>query len=231
MTAVRICVLVAAAFTLAGAAGYDSMAPLSQYMMRPQAEVALARSAAPGSISNQATILVLGAHGYTATEKGTNGFVCLVERAWEQPFNKEKFWSLNFRAPVCYNAAASKSVLLYTFKRTSLALNGATKTQIQQAYLAAIAAKTLPVPAPDAIGYMMSKEQYIGDDAKAWYPHVMFYMPRADMAKNGEIWGADRLRSPVVYDSVDTMPEPWAQFFIPVSHWSDGSLAPQYSGT
>lgn len=231
MIAVRICVLVTAALTLAGAAGNDSMAPLSQYMMRPQEEVALARSAAPGSISNHATILVLGTHGYTTAAKGTNGFVCLVERGWEQPFNKPKFWSLNFRAPVCYNAAAAKSVLLYTFKRTSLAVHGATKAQIQQAYLAAIAARTLPVPPPDAMGYMMSKNQYIGDDAKAWYPHVMFYMPRADMAQNGEIWGADRLRSPVVYDSADMMPEPWAQFFIPVSHWSDGSQAPQYSGT
>ncbi len=174
---------------------------------------------------------MLGTHGYTAAVKGKNGFTCLVERAWMQPFNKKPFWSLIFRAPVCYNASAARSVLMYTFKRTALALTGATEAQIKKKMLAAIASKSLPIPEPDAIGYMMSKEQYLGDDAKAWYPHLMFFMPRADMAKYGEVWGADRRRSPVVYDTIDMMPEPWAQFFIPVSHWSDGSPAPPYAGT
>lgn len=231
MTTVRACILAAAAVMLSGATGHDSIAPLSQYLMRPQTEISLARSAAPPSISNRATILVLSARGYTVAAKGTNGFECLVERPWMQPYNKSNFWNVRFQAPVCYNAAASKSVLLYTFKRTELALHGATKAQIEQTMSAAIGSKTLPAPAPDAMGYMMSKDQYIDDAAKAWYPHVMFYMPRADMANTGEIWGADRLRSPIVYDNVDVMPEPWAQFFIPVSHWSDGTQAPQYSGT
>lgn len=104
---------------------------------------------------------------------------------------------------MCYNAPATKSVLAYTIKRTALALSGATEAQIEKTMDAAIAAKSLPVPAPDSMAYMMSKQQYLGDDAKAWYPHVMFFMPRADMANYGEIWGADRLRSPVVYDNAD----------------------------
>ncbi|HEX8806834.1 MAG TPA: hypothetical protein VF741_07785, partial [Candidatus Aquilonibacter sp.] len=212
-----------------GAAGADTMPPLAQYLMRPQDEINLARSAAPASISNDATILVLGAHGYAVAEKGTNGFTCLVERAWVQPYNTATFWDLTFRAPTCYNAAASQSVLLYTLKRTALALSGATKSQIRQKILAAVAAKTLPIPQPDAIGFMMSKKQNLG--GVSWHPHVMFYMPKANMAKSGESWGADRLRSPVFYDAVNDMPEPWAQFFIPVSHWSDGSAAPPYSGT
>lgn len=231
MTAVRFCSLMAAVFMLAAAGRNDSMGSLSPYMMERQAEIATARSAAPASISGHATILVLGAHGYTVAEKGTNGFVCLVERAWMQPYNKPIFWNPKFQGPVCYNAAASKSVLLYTFKRTALALGGATESQIEQKMSAAIDAKSLPIPNPDAMGYMMSKSQYFDDAAKSWYPHVMFYMPRADTANTGAVWGADRLRSPIVYDSSDIMPEPWAQFFIPVSHWSDGSLAPSYSGT
>ncbi len=231
MIAVRVCVLTVAVFGLAGAAVNDAMAPVSHYLMNARAEIALARSAAPASISDHATILVLDAHGYSVAAKGTNGFTCLVERPWEQPFNKSPFWNPRFRAPVCYNAAAARSVLEYTFKRTALALNGATKAKIEQTMLASIAAKTLPVPQPDAMAYMMSKEQYLDDAAKAWYPHVMLFMPRANMAHAGESWGADRLRSPVVYDNVDMMPEPWAQFFIPVSHWSDGSSAPLYSGT
>jgi hypothetical protein len=231
MTAVRVCTLIVAVISLAGAAANDTMGPLSRYLMQPQAEIAFARSAAPASIANKATVLTLGTHGYTVAVRGTNGFTCLVERTWMQPYNKSPFWDLQFQAPVCYNAPASRSVLLYTFKRTALALDGASKSQIEQTMQAAIDAKTLPIPAPDAFAYMMSKNQNFAHGAGSWYPHVMFYMPRADMANVGAIWGADRARSPVVYDNEDMMPEPWAQFFIPVSHWSDGSPAPPYTGT
>jgi hypothetical protein len=230
MTPIRMCVLAAAIVSLAAAAPSDAMAPLSVYLMKPQAEIALARSAAPPSISNKATILVLGTHGYTVAAQGTNGFTCLVERTWMQPYNKKPFWDREFQAPVCYNAPAARSVLLYTFKRTALALGGASKSQIEQTMQTAIDAKMLPIPAPDAFAYMMSKHQDFAHGAGSWYPHVMFYMPRADMANTGASWGADRAGSPVVYDSADMMPEPWAQFFIPVSHWSDGSSAPPYTG-
>ena len=228
---VRASVLAAAFFCLVAAGEADALPPLSQYLMNAQSEIALARTAAPSSISAHATVLVLGVHGYTVAVKGENGFTCLVERAWMQPFNKKPFWNPKFRAPVCYNASATRSVLKYTIKRTASALRGETEAQIEKTMLSAIAAKSLPIPQPDAIGYMMSKQQYLDEQQKSWYPHLMFYMPRADMAKSGAVWGANRRRSPVVFDSVDMMPEPWAQFFIPVSHWSDGSWAPPYTGT
>ena len=64
------------------------------------------------------------------------------------------------------------------------------------------------------MAYMLSKEQYLGDAAKAWHPHLMFYAPKADGANAGAAWGADREGSPVVFDSSDhVMPEPWALFF------------------
>jgi hypothetical protein len=226
----RDCTFLAAAIALTGAAGNQTMPPLSQYLMSPKAEIALAQSAAPASISGHATIMILTAHGYTVAMKGRNGFTCLVERAFGQP-NVPTFRNLNIQDPTCYNAAASRSVLLYTLKRTTLALGGATQAQIDHAMLAAVASKTLPTAAPDSIAYMMSKRQYIDDSAKSWYPHLMFFMPHADAANVGEIWGADRLRSPVVFDPIIVQREPWARFFIPVSHWSDGSPAPPYSGT
>jgi hypothetical protein len=207
------------------------MPPLSQYLMSPNEEIALARSAAPASISDHATIMVLTAHGYTATVKGSNGFTCLVERGWSS-LNIPAFWNLKIRNPVCYNAAGSRTVLLYPLKRTMLVLSGATEAQIEQTMSDAVARKTLPAAAPDSIAYMMSKDEYIDDNAKSWYPHLMFFMPQADAANVGESWGADRLRSPVVYDPhSNKFHEPWARFFIPVSHWSDGSPAPQYSGS
>jgi hypothetical protein len=65
---------------------YASMAPLDQYLMTDRnAEIDLARSAAPSSISRDATILAFGRHGYKTAIEGKNGFVCVVERAWMSP--------------------------------------------------------------------------------------------------------------------------------------------------
>lgn len=230
MNLARVGVLLAGIFGLAATPAAKGMAPLPQYLMSPHAEIALARSAAPAAISKGATILVLGPHGYTIAQKGQDGFACIVERSWMQPFGAPNFWGVKMRAPICYNAAAARTVLVYTFKRTEMALAGASKSRIQDRIVAAIAARALPTPEPSSMAYMMSKSQYLNDDAKAWYPHVMIFTPAKDNANAGASWGADRRLSPVVFDAQDKMPEPWTCFFIPVAHWSDGTTAPAYSG-
>lgn len=231
MIMARVSIVLIAVFALAGAARNDSMAPLLQYLMNPKAEIAFARSAAPAAISRGATVMVLGSRGYVVGKKGTNGFTCIVERGWMVPFGRENFWSTKMLAPTCYNAAATRTILPYTLRRTAMALSGASKSQIQERIVAAIADKSLPTPEPGSMAYMMSKSQYLNDDGKAWYPHLMIFTSMADSANAGESWGADRLRSPVVFDVGDKMVEPWTCFFIPVAHWSDGSSAPLYSGT
>jgi hypothetical protein len=58
------------------------MAPIEQYLMTDRdAEIALARSSAPESISRDAEVLVLGRHGFETAVKGKNGFVCIVGRS------------------------------------------------------------------------------------------------------------------------------------------------------
>ena len=66
---------------------YPNMAPVEQYLMEPSAEIALARSAAPESISRDAEVMVLGRHGYETSVQGKNGFVCMVERSWTSPID------------------------------------------------------------------------------------------------------------------------------------------------
>jgi hypothetical protein len=228
MTVPRVSVLLASVFALGAAPQTDTMPPLSQYMMSPQAEIALARSAAPAEISKHATIVVLGEHGYTVAVKGQNGFTCIVERGWTQPFGAPDFWDVKVRSPICYNGPAARTVLAYTYKRTDLALAGSSKSQIHERIVAAIAAKSLPLPKPSSMAYMLSKSQYINNGVKGWYPHVMVFTPMDDSANSGVSWGADRKFSPVLFDSQDKMPEPWSCFFIPVGHWSDGTAAPVY---
>src|SRR5258706_14047103 len=59
-------------------APYPSMAPLDQYLMERNAEIALARSAAPESISHDAEGMALGGPGYGTPATGKNGFVRIV---------------------------------------------------------------------------------------------------------------------------------------------------------
>jgi hypothetical protein len=71
---------------------YPSMAPVDEYLMEDRnSEIALARSAAPESISRDAEVMVLGRHGYETAIKGTNGFVCMVERSWTAPIDDPGF--------------------------------------------------------------------------------------------------------------------------------------------
>jgi len=103
---------------------YTKMAPLDQYLMSESAEIALARSAAPASISGDATIVVLKQHGYETAVKGKNGFVCIVERSWMAQFDFLEFWNPKMRGPICFNPAAARSVLPFTLKRTDMILSG-----------------------------------------------------------------------------------------------------------
>ena len=200
---------------------YPTMAPLAQYLIADRArEIALARSAAPPSISEDATVLVLGAKGYQTAVKGRNGFVCIVERSWTGPFDDAGFWNPKVRAPICYNAAAARSVLSYTMKRTGWALAGWSRPKMEQAMKAAAARKQLATPAPGAMSYMLSRQQYLNDEGGAWQPHMMFHVPLSDAAA----WGANQTGSPIMLDTEHAPgPEPQSVFMMAASAWSDGA--------
>ena len=195
---------------------YPSMAPIEQYLMDRTAEIALARSAAPESISDNAEVLVLGRHGFETAVNGKNGFVCLVERGWTAAPDPD-FWNPKVRVPMCDNAAAAHSYLLRTIKTTDLVLAGRAKAQVDGAITAAVNKKELPAMEPGAICYMMSKQGYGGDSAPHWPSHVMFFYSRLDPAT----WGANLPGSPIMAVSDDELTE----FAIGVGRWSDGTEA------
>lgn len=205
------------------AATYPAMAPLEQYIIPDrEAEIALARSAAPPSVSKDATVLVLGTDGYHTAIEGKNGFTCLVERGWMSPLDSTDFWNPKLRGPICYNPPAARSILPYDFARTKLILAGWTKTRMAHEILASIAAGRLPRPEAGSMSYMMSKSQYLGDQGGHWHPHLMLHLPRMAAAS----WGANLDGSPVVVDTDHREGlEPETIFMIPVDHWSDGSPA------
>jgi hypothetical protein len=201
---------------------YPAMAPIEQYLMDRTAEIALARSAAPSFISDGAEVMVLGREGYTTAVKGTNGFLCVVERSWAQDTDNAEFWNPKMRAPHCFNAQAAKSFAPIFLMKTRLVLAGKSQPEVAQAIATALDKKELPALEPGAMAYMMSKQQYLNDRGKSWHPHVMFYSP-GDMTKT---WGADDPNSPVMV-AVDPQ-ERVTVLFILADKWSDGTAAPKY---
>lgn len=222
--AVRSCALVVLAgswqaLAQSATSPYPKMAPVGEYMMARSAEIAMARSAAPGSISGDAEVLVMGRHGYEVAVKGTNGFVCMVQRGWTAGVDDPDFWNPKVRAPICFNPAGARFNVPVTMKKTELVLAGRSSAQMAEAIKAAFGRKELPTLGGGAMCYMMSKQGYLSDRDKRWQPHLMFFVPDTEPAA----WGAGLPGSPVfgVKDTLDR----FTLFLIPVGTWSDGTVA------
>ncbi|MGC2162313.1 MAG: hypothetical protein WA634_10415 [Silvibacterium sp.] len=201
-------------------ASYPAMAPLNQYLIpNENSEIALARTAAPASISDGAEVMVLGRDGYTTAAKGSNGFLCIVERSWGAATDSPNFWNPKVRAPICFNPAAAKTFVPIYLMKTRLVLAGKSKTEIVKATASALDRKKLPALEPGAMCYMLSKQQYLNDDGRNWHPHLMFYVS-GNAAKS---WGANLPDSPVL--AADDPEERVTIFMVLVGHWSDGTPA------
>jgi len=199
---------------------YPSMAPIAQYRMDRDAEIALARTAAPASISRDAEVMVLGEKNFEIAVKGKNGFVCAVGRAFAGPLNNPEFWNPKNRSPICYNPPAARSLWPYAMKQTGMALAGATKAQITDAIRIAVAKKGLGAPESGSMAYMMSKHAYLTDQGGHNLAHVMFELPRNGVFRD----------DPDFFVSWD--PAPVIEFNVPVGQWSDGTaVVPEKSGS
>jgi hypothetical protein len=199
---------------------YPVRAPLEQYRAASASEeIALSRSAAPISISGDASVLTLGDHGYETALKGKNGFVCLVQRSWAAGYDDAEFWNPKLRSPICFNSAAARTVLPAYLERTGWAIAGVSKADMIKRTSAELAANRIATPEPGAVAFMMSKQGYLGDVAGHWHPHLMFFLAHADAGD----WGADLHGSPVFAARDDS--ERITTFFVLLPTWSDGTPA------
>ena len=205
----------------AAKAPYPVMAPLDQYLIADEkAEIALARSAAPASISDAAEVMVLRREGYATAVKGSNGFVCIVERSWGKATDDPEFWNPKMRAPHCFNPAASRTFLPIYLQKSKLVLAGKSRAQVLAATTSALDKGELPALAPGAMCYMMAKQQYLSDDDMSWHPHLMFFVS-GDAVKS---WGANLPGSPVI--AADDPEERVTVFMVVAGTWSDGTPGP-----
>lgn len=200
---------------------YPTMAPVDQYLIADRdEEIALARSAAPEALSRDADVLVLGRQGYQTAAKGTNGFICVVNRSWMLPFDNPEFWNPAVRLPFCLNPPAVRSVLPLTIKEADWVLAGLTKSQLFDRTKAAFDKHDIPLPEPGSMCYMMSKQQNFGPKYGHADSHLMFWFPQKDHIN----WGAESPGVPV--DVHQYSPQPITEFAISVSKLSDGTAAP-----
>jgi len=206
------------------ASAYPTMAPVDRYLMGREAEIAMARSAAPPSVSAHAEVLVLSKEGYVVAAEGSNGWVCLVERMWTAGLDDPEFWNPNGHGPSCFNPPAVRSVLPQYLARTKWALAGATREEIATKAQAAYANRQFTDPAPGSFAFMMSKQGYLNDEVKGpWHSHVMPFIAYDQVAT----WAAGLDGSPIVAPPLSTFrPYEPLTIFIPVHRWSDGSPDP-----
>jgi hypothetical protein len=199
---------------------YAVMAPIEQYSVASRSEeIALARSAAPASVSGAAEVMILGSHDYETAARGRNGFVCLVERSWAAGLGDPVFWNPQLRAPICFNPAAARSVLPGYLERTRWVLAGVSLAQMIERTQREVAAHTYRLPEPGAMALMQSRQSFLGEGNGHWHPHLMLYMRRIDPAS----WGAN-LEGSAVFAAQGQDPEPVTTLFVPVQKWSDGEL-------
>jgi hypothetical protein len=200
-------------------AAYPKMAPIEQYLMATDDEVALARSAAAPAVSDAAEVLVLGERGYRSARHGSNGFVCVVERSWTSPFDDAGFWNPRTRAPICYNAAAARTVMPVTLKRTEWALAGLSREEMMARAKAAVASGEFTAPEVGSMCFMRSRK-FTDAAGGHWHPHLMFFLPRMKIAE----WGANQPDTGVFAFDDDNGALPYVIFLVPVPKWSDGTV-------
>ena len=120
-------------------APYPAMASVDQYLVPDEdSEIALARTAAPPSISGAAEVMVLGRKAYTTAVKGSNGFLCLVERSWGAATDDPEFWNPKVRSPICFNPPAARTFVPIFLMKTKLVLAGRSKAEIAPAIASAL---------------------------------------------------------------------------------------------
>src|SRR5258708_23733890 len=158
--------------------------PLSEYTMAQDAEIALAKSAAPDYIAGHATRKVFTEYGFQSVQEGNNGFVCVVMRGFTgaatfTPVQVRDYinYDAKTRAPICLDPQAARAVLPYYELRTKLGLEGKTAEQIAEGVQAAYAKGEIPKRPEVCFAYMWSADQVLGPVGH-WHPHIMVYLPR-----------------------------------------------------
>lgn len=133
-------------------------------------EEALALSALPARLRDQASVYSLTDQGFKMTREKDGPFTCIVERNHADAV-----------IPQCVDAAGADTIIPGIMKKSQWSLAGMPVAE-RRAKFAELAAKKELKPAPrSGISYMMSNFNYVWNANSEYLmrvpPHVMFYAP------------------------------------------------------
>lgn len=174
LAAVVACAALPAALQAQGVFG----PPGPRLSLARDVEVALARSAAPASVSDSASVWIFTEGRYVLAVAGSNGIECYVGRSWAKALE-----------PQCFDAEGARTILRIHMKTTELAHAGVAADEIRRQAAAALAEGVLSLPRRPAMSWMMSAAQVLysdnGNEVGAWRPHIMIYQPYLDRSMVG----------------------------------------------
>src|SRR6266481_935822 len=158
-----------------------SAQPLPELLPREK-EIALALSAAPEHLRNDAGVYVLERNGFVKVRDSANGFTCIVNR--DHPFNQK---------PVCFDAEGTATILPKILRVGELLIHGKPMSEIDAEIAEGFRTGKYISPRRPGVAYMLS-----GDirnfnprtgKVESFPPHVMFYAPNltnADIGSKGD---------------------------------------------
>lgn len=152
--------------------------PGSRVELPEAREVALARSAAPGSVSQDARIWTFAQGTYRVAVDGTSSIECYVGRSWPKALE-----------PQCFDAEGAATIMRMEMRRAERFHAGREKTEVDREIALGVANGTFKLPSRPAMSWMLSSGQVLFSDdgrpAGAWRPHVMIYFPYLTAAQMG----------------------------------------------
>jgi hypothetical protein len=170
-------------------------------------EIALARSGAPPSVSDSASVFVFTDSGYIQAERGSNGAACYVSRSWPESIE-----------PHCFDSEGAATIMQIHMREVELLHRGRTPDDADKEIAPLILSGSLRLPTRPAMSWMFSAEQkLIGDTgapAGRWRPHIMIYYPYLQGVPSagapdmhaGMISGAGTAQSSIIIPVADFVP-------------------------
>jgi hypothetical protein len=150
-------------------------------------EIALALSAAPEHLRQNAGVYVLERNGFVKVRDSANGFTCIVNR--DHPLNQK---------PVCFDAEGTATILPKILRVGELLMQGRPMPEIDAEIAEGFRTGKYVAPRRPGVAYMLS-----GDirnfnprtgKVESFPPHVMFYAPNltnADLGTTAEALAKD----------------------------------------
>jgi hypothetical protein len=154
-----------------------SAQPLPELLPREK-EIALALSAAPEHLRNNAGLYVLKRNGFVKVRDSTNGFTCIVNR--DHPLNQK---------PVCFDAEGTATILPKILRVGELLMQGKAMSEINAEIAEGFRTGKYISPRRPGVAYMLSGDirnyNPETDKIESFPPHVMFYAPNLTNADLG----------------------------------------------